>query len=47
MYLHREGEDGVVEGKGIVTIRTILRSTRNKGIGSIDTYLENNFTTVS
>ena len=39
MYLHREEQDGAVEGKGIVTRYTLLRSTRNKERRIIDTYL--------
>ena len=47
LYLHREEEYGPVEGKGIVTIFTLIRSNRKKGVVRIGTYLENSYTTVS
>ena len=47
LNLHSEEEDGTVEGGGIVTRCTLLRSTRNKGRERIDNHLENDSTTVS
>ena len=39
LYLHREEKDGEVEFKGLITIFNLIRSTRNKGRGRMDTYL--------
>ena len=47
IYLNREEEDSAVKVKGIITRYTVLRITREKEKGSIETNLEISSTEVS
>ena len=47
MYLHREEDYGVVEGKGLIIIYTPLRSNMNKGRVRMEPYLGTRSTTFS